>query len=195
MNNKIFFKDIEFIYSLKGNNKLPQFQYPEFAFLGRSNVGKSSLINKLVNRKSIARTSNTPGRTQQANYFLLNKAIALVDLPGYGYAKLSKKQNTELDKTISNYVYNSLNLNTIYLLIDARRGILDIDQHVIDIFNECHINFIIVITKYDKLKKSEQNILRDNILEDYSNSIFTISKDNWGIDDLRYNILNKLGEQ
>ena len=130
------------------NNKL------EFAFAGRSNVGKSSLINVLMNRKSLARTSSAPGKTQTINYYNVNDEFYLVDLPGYGYAKVTEKVKASWGGMIENYLHNSAMLNTIFLLIDIRHDPTENDKIMYDWIIYNGFRPVIIATKLDKIKRS-----------------------------------------
>ncbi len=135
-------------------SKFPETAFPEFAFLGRSNVGKSSLINTLMQRKNYARTSGDPGKTQTVNYYNINDALYLVDLPGYGYAKVSKTTREKWGKMIERYLRNSPNLQRIFLLIDSRHAPTEDDRLMNDWLRYYGLPTAIVATKVDKLKKS-----------------------------------------
>ena len=150
----------EFVVSNARADKCPESSLPEYAFIGRSNVGKSSLINMLTGRKSLAMTSSTPGKTLLINHFLINKAWYLVDLPGYGYAKRSKKQQEQLGNIINHYVLERKNLTTLFVLIDSRLSPQEIDLDFITFLGENGIPFSIIFTKADKNKKG---ILKKNI--------------------------------
>ena len=128
---------------------------PEIAFVGRSNAGKSSLINALTNRKTLARVSHTPGRTREINFFKLGDRLMLADLPGYGYAKASKTMTAEWQKLIFAYLRGRASLRRVSLLIDARRGVLDLDKEVMDLLDEAAVSFGVVLTKIDKLAPEE----------------------------------------
>jgi GTP-binding protein len=125
---------------------------PEIAFAGRSNVGKSSLLNALTGRKTLARTSNTPGRTREINFFELGEALLLADLPGYGYAKVSKKQVKGWTRLVRDYLTGRPNLRRLCLLIDARRGIKDSDREIMGLLDEAAVVYQAVFTKCDKVK-------------------------------------------
>lgn len=145
----------EYIGSWQKNADMPHTELPEFAFIGRSNVGKSSLINMLTQRNGLAKTSSTPGKTQSINLFLLNKKIQFVDLPGYGYAKLSKDKREIFGKMIKHYLYERVNLYCLFVLIDLRIKPQQID---LDFINECgehNIPITLIGTKADKLKPAE----------------------------------------
>ena len=157
MSNKIPMqvKKAEFIISNTDINKCPDPAIPEYAFIGRSNVGKSSLINMLTNRKSLAKTSGKPGKTQFINHFLINDSWYLVDLPGYGYASVSKGQRLEFAKFIKQYLENRKNLMCLFVLLDSRLKPQKIDMEFMQWLGEKGIPFVMCFTKQDKLSKSE----------------------------------------
>lgn len=128
----------------------PKQVFPEFAFIGRSNVGKSSLVNMLCNNKKLAMTSATPGKTQAVNHFLINRSWYLVDLPGYGYAKMSKSGKQRLNQIIRNYISLSPDLVTLFVLIDSRHDIGKTDMDFLTELGESRIPFSIIFTKADK---------------------------------------------
>ena len=130
----------------------PEPELPEYAFIGRSNVGKSSLINAMMNHKDLAKTSQTPGKTQLINHFLVNENWYLTDLPGYGYAKVSKVIRKDFEKLITNYILNRRNLVNLFVLVDVRHNPQKIDLEFIQWCGESGIPFSIVFTKADKLK-------------------------------------------
>ena len=150
----------EYSASYPNVNKCPSVVIPEYAFIGRSNVGKSSLINMLCDRKKLALTSGKPGKTQMINYFIINKSWYLVDLPGYGYAKISKVKRKEFRKMIEGYLQRRSNLQCTFLLIDSNIKPQEIDIEFINWLGECRIPFVIVYTKADKSKEKE---LSENI--------------------------------
>lgn len=131
----------------------PKVKLPEFAFIGRSNVGKSSLINSLCGIKGLAKTSSTPGKTLLVNHFLINDSWYLVDLPGYGYAKISKQSREKLAKMNNNYINNSKELIMLFVLLDSRHDIQAIDLEFLISLGEAGIPFAIIFTKGDKLGK------------------------------------------
>ena len=145
-------KTAEFVKSSGKWQDCPEPKLPEYAFIGRSNVGKSSLINAMMNRKDLAKTSQTPGKTQLINHFLVNDDWFLTDLPGYGYAKVSKSQRKDFEKLITNYILNRKNLVNLFVLIDVRHTPQKIDIEFIEWCGENGIPFSIVFTKSDKLK-------------------------------------------
>ncbi|MDY5987768.1 ribosome biogenesis GTP-binding protein YihA/YsxC [Sporofaciens sp. SGI.106] len=136
-------------------SKLPENDKPEIAFAGKSNVGKSSLINALMNRKSFARTSATPGKTQTINFYNINDEMYLVDLPGYGYAKVSEKEKMKWGQMIESYLHNSKQLKAVFLLIDIRHEPSANDKMMYDWVVEQGYHPIIIATKLDKLKRSQ----------------------------------------
>ena len=131
--NKLFTAHIDFVKGIKSFHDMPNGDFIEICFSGRSNVGKSSLINYLTGRKSIARTSKTPGRTREINYFRIGDNKHLVDLPGYGYAKVSKKERQAWFKMVKDYFFYSNNLRRVFLLIDSRHGIKPSDDDLLKI--------------------------------------------------------------
>ena len=145
-------KSAEFVKSSGRWQDCPAPKLPEYAFIGRSNVGKSSLINAMMNRKDLAKTSQTPGKTQLINSFLINEDWFLTDLPGYGYARVSKVQRKDFEKLITNYILNRKNLVNLFVLIDVRHTPQKIDIEFIEWCGENGIPFSIVFTKADKLK-------------------------------------------
>ena len=152
---KLFAGDCDFVWGTGYINSLPPQSLPEIAFVGRSNAGKSSLINALTNRKTLARVSHTPGRTREINFFKLGDRLMLADLPGYGYAKASKTMTAEWQKLIFSYLRGRASLRRVSLLIDARRGVLDLDREVMCLLDEAAVSFGVVLTKIDKLSPEE----------------------------------------
>ncbi len=144
-------KKSEFVLSAPTLSKCPQDNKIEYAFIGRSNVGKSSLINMLCNHKGLAKTSATPGKTLLINHFFINDEWYLVDLPGYGFAKRSKKIKDEIQKMISSYILHRKQLVNVFVLIDVRHEQQKIDREFIDWLGENQVSFTIVFTKADKL--------------------------------------------
>ena len=147
-------KSAEFVISNSDVRKCPQDGKPEYAFIGRSNVGKSSLINMLTDKKKLAMTSATPGKTLLINHFVINGEWYLVDLPGYGYAKRSKSQNDKLQEIISGYILGREQMTSLFVLIDCRHEPQKIDLEFIEWLGENGIPFSIVFTKADKLTRT-----------------------------------------
>ena len=153
---KLFAGDIAFVKGVVGIAELPPGDRNEVAFAGRSNVGKSSLINALTNRKNLARASNTPGRTQQLNFFdLAQGRLYLVDLPGYGFANAPKRSVNAWRQLTLDYLRSRNSLKRVYVLIDARRGLGDVDFDVLNQLDGAAVGYQIVLTKTDKLRPSE----------------------------------------
>lgn len=150
----------EFVISSPVVNKCPADNKPEYAFIGRSNVGKSSLINMLCNHKGLAKTSSTPGKTLLINHFIINNEWYLVDLPGYGFAKRSKNERQKLENMIRGYILQREQLVNVFVLVDIRHEQQAIDREFIDWMGTSNIPFAIVFTKADKLSaaKAKQNI-------------------------------------
>lgn len=159
----------EFISSYADVNKCPPPDKPEFAFIGRSNVGKSSLINMLTNSKKLAKTSVTPGKTQTINHFLINKSWYLVDLPGYGYASVSKSTKEGFGKMIENFVLKRENLSCLFVLLDARLEPQANDLNFIQWAGSKDVPLALVFTKIDKLRQGE---LKKN-LKHYEKTLLT----------------------
>ncbi len=145
----------EFVISNTDIRKCPEPNLPEYAFIGRSNVGKSSLINRLTNNKNLAKISSKPGKTRLINHFLIDKAWYLVDLPGYGYAKVNHNEREKFQKFISRYMTTRQNLTNVFVLVDSRHAPQEIDLDFMMWLGENAIPFSIVFTKLDKLKKNE----------------------------------------
>ncbi len=169
----------------------PEPTLPEYAFIGRSNVGKSSLINAMMNRKDLAKTSQTPGKTQLINHFLINENWFLTDLPGYGYAKVSKSLRKDFEKLITNYILNRKNLVNLFVLIDVRHTPQKIDLEFMEWCAESGIPFSIVFTKADKLKgmmaEKNANAYLEKMLETWDevpNHFLTSSEKKIGTEDV-----------
>ena len=164
-------KDAHFVSSNTKFDKLPKDNMPEYAFIGRSNVGKSSLINALVQRRGLAKTSATPGKTIAINHFVVNNQWYLVDLPGYGYAKRSKKSREEWRVMLANYISRRRNLINTFVLVDSRIEPQNSDIGFMEWLGENQVPFSIVFTKADKLSKSElgKNVdaYKQRLLEDW----------------------------
>ena len=164
-------KDAHFVSSNSKIDKLPKDNMPEYAFIGRSNVGKSSLINALVQRKGLAKTSSTPGKTIAINHFVVNNSWYLVDLPGYGYAQRSKKSREEWRVMLANYISRRRNLICTFVLVDSRIEPQDSDVGFMEWLGENQVPFCIVFTKADKISKAEldRNVeaYKKRLLEDW----------------------------
>ena len=193
----LFFSKNNFIGSFNEVSTIPNNHLPECCFLGRSNVGKSSIINAVTKSKKLAKTSKTPGRTQSANLFEINNKINIIDLPGYGYAKISISIREQLTYLIENYLKKRENLKKIYVLVDCRIGIKSIDINVIDIILNSNKFFSIILTKVDKcsnnfINKQKESLfsLMNNYPNNFNNIYISSNKQNIGITDIQKDIFN-----
>ncbi|MEX0981210.1 MAG: ribosome biogenesis GTP-binding protein YihA/YsxC [Bacteroidales bacterium] len=150
-------RDAKFITSSQTVAQCPTDNLPEYAFIGRSNVGKSSLINMLVDRKNLAKTSSTPGKTRLINHFMIDNSWYLCDLPGYGYAKVSKKQREAFATMIGQYATHRRNLVCFFVLIDSRIAPQELDIDFIEWLGDSQLPFVLLYTKIDKIKQKEKN--------------------------------------
>lgn len=153
---ELFGSECKFVAGAASVEQIPAGFIPETAFVGRSNVGKSSLINAIVGQKDCARVSKFPGRTQQINFFSLKNKILLADLPGYGYAAISKKKRKLWDDLILNYLLGRPNLRRIFLLIDSRHGIKENDEEIMEILDDSAVVYQIILTKIDKITNLDE---------------------------------------
>ncbi|MEX0582033.1 MAG: ribosome biogenesis GTP-binding protein YihA/YsxC [Sneathiella sp.] len=159
----LFAQECQFVAGAATQEMLPELDLTEVAFAGRSNVGKSSLINALTNRNTLARTSNTPGRTQQINFFDLGGRMHLVDLPGHGYAKASKEKIDIWTDLVNSYLKGRSTLRRVLLLIDARHGLKVTDREVMDMLDIAAVSYQIILTKVDKSNQSDVKSLTEKI--------------------------------
>ena len=155
---KIFIKDSKFIAGANNINSLPQISLPQVAFVGRSNVGKSTLINMICSRKKLVKTSRSPGHTKQINFFNISDVFALVDLPGYGFSSVSHKVKESWSKLIWHYFKTSGNIRLVNILLDFRRDVRESDMMLIDTLRKLDIKFQAIITKIDKVRKDQTNV-------------------------------------
>lgn len=189
-------KSADFVISNTDVAKCPNEPIPEYAFIGRSNVGKSSLINMLTERKSLAKTSGRPGKTQLINHFKINGNWFLVDLPGYGYARVSKRDKKTFQKYITDYFIKRKQLLSAFVLVDVRHKPQKIDMEFMEFLGENMIPFSIIFTKADKLKPKviEKNVasyiqeLLNGVWEEAPNYFITSSSKNMGRDEVLYYI-------
>lgn len=193
--NWLFAQPCEFLRGVQHAGDMPSYDLPEVAFWGRSNVGKSSLLNALTNRLKLAKISNTPGRTQQLNLFRLAQKLILVDMPGYGFAKAPRSIVDAWQDLINHYIQSRIHLKRIYVLIDGRHGIKDNDTEVMRSLDVMGLSYQIVLTKIDKVKKTEQDAIFKKTSEQvllhpaaYPYVLSTSSEYKWGIESLRAEI-------
>jgi len=190
---KIFRQEAKFIAGAASAYQLPKIALPQVAFVGKSNVGKSSLINTVCRRKNLARVSHTPGRTQQINFFSIAEKLVIVDLPGYGFAKVPLREKQNWERLILCYLQNTPNLKLVNLLVDARRGIKDNDLKVIQLLQSCNKEIQLVFTKTDKVTlKNEFKLETKNYLESLGylpcNVILSSSKNGLGAKELQLSL-------
>lgn len=163
MARKLFAGPCDFIWGSSRIDNLPPLSLPEIAFVGRSNVGKSSLVNALTGRKTVARVSQTPGRTQQINFFNLGGKLMLVDLPGYGYAKASKTLSMDWQTMIFAYLSGRPTLVRTLVLIDSRRGIMSTDLAVMELLDRAAVSYELVLTKVDELRSGQLEAVQNAV--------------------------------
>ena len=196
--NKIFSGPISFLKSAPKLEFLPEPTVQEIAFAGRSNVGKSSLINALVNRNNLARASNTPGRTQELNFFDVGDpaAFRIVDMPGYGYAKAPIKTVQQWRYLINDYLRGRVVLKRVFVLIDSRHGIKEVDHDIMSMLDSAAISYRIVLTKTDKIKASDLAAVETDTMAKlrkhvaaYPDLSVTSAEKRGGIEDLRAAVL------
>ena len=164
------FSKINFLKSSPNTIQCPKSSFEEIAFIGRSNVGKSSLINMLFNNKNLAKISKKPGKTKLINHFIINDTILLADLPGYGYAKLSKVETKKINEIIQDYIENRKNLTKLFLLIDIRHELIKTDLLFINYLDNLKKSFHIIFTKSDKVKSSELSKKSNNYIKNIKSS-------------------------
>lgn len=191
----LFNKPCTFVLSVAKLEQLPVSNLPEVAFVGRSNVGKSSLINAITGQKGLAKTSNTPGRTQQLNYFNLDNKIHLVDLPGYGFAQAPETLVKQWQQMIFTYLQGRVELKRVFLLIDSRHGIKKVDEDIMKMLDSAAVTYQIILTKTDKISETALKKVLNNTIEEiknhgaaYTSVLSTSSEKRQGIDLVRAEI-------
>ena len=189
---KMFAGETEFLKGVVAMNGLPDAERPEVCFAGRSNVGKSSLINALTGRKGLARASNTPGRTQEINYFTVGESHFLVDLPGYGFANAPVAVVEKWQRLLKSYLQGRATLRRAFVLVDARHGVKPVDEEIMSLLDKAAVTFQCVLTKTDKLKKGDLDRVLKQVREKlskhpaaYPELVLTSSEKGEGIETLR----------
>lgn len=199
---KLFNSDsVQFRLGVADHDGFPLDDIPEICFAGRSNVGKSSLINALTNRHGLARASNTPGRTQELNYFSIDDKLHLVDLPGYGFAEAPKKKVDIWNALIRDYMKGRRQLRRIFLLIDARHGIKELDKEIFEMLDKSGVNYQVTFTKIDKISQAHlEKIIADatkiceKFIAVHPRFLLTSSEKRFGLDAVRHEIANFIPE-
>ncbi len=198
LDRNFFRRPCEFLAGAATIESLPEMTgLPEIAFIGRSNVGKSSLVNALVGQKALARTSQNPGATQQLNFFNIGGELVIVDMPGYGYAKVSKKQKGVWDHLIRFYLMGRVSLKRTFVLIDARRGVMETDHEFMEMLDETAVNYQIVMTKADTVSakdltavlQSTQEAIKSHVAA-HPVLITTSAEKKTGLEDLQDELLH-----
>ena len=189
---KLFAQQCDFVLGAAGLGQIPDTAMAEIAFAGRSNVGKSSLVNALTGRKTLARTSHTPGRTQQVNFFDLSGHLMIADLPGYGYAKAPKDQVAKWTRLVNSYLKGRVQLMRVLVLVDSRHGIKDVDRKIFTMLDDAAVSYQVVLTKIDKIKAAQLDKLLDTTHAELSRHVAahpviraTSSAKSIGIEELR----------
>lgn len=197
----LFARECTFLKGVVSIVTLPEPDRPEIAFAGRSNVGKSSLLNALTGRKNLARTSNTPGRTQEINFFSIDERLYLVDMPGYGYARTSKTKVDAWTKLIKDYLRGRVALRRVFMLIDARHGIKANDEEIMELLDTSAVSYQVVLTKADKVRGGGIDALVARTAQQlkkhpaaYPEPLLTSSEKGTGLAELKATILELISQ-
>ena len=189
---KLFTRETDFLKGVVAMSGLPPDDRLEICFAGRSNVGKSTLMNAVTGRKALARTSNTPGRTQEINFFTISDSHYLVDLPGYGYANAPLLIVEKWQRLLKQYLAGRQSLRRAFVLIDCRHGVKAVDEKILTLLDSSAVTFQVILTKADKVKETEREKIISQVREALSNHpaafpelILTSSEKGWGIETLR----------
>ena len=189
---KLFTRETDFLKGVVAMSGLPLDDRLEICFAGRSNVGKSTLINAVTGRKALARTSNTPGRTQEINFFTISDSHYLVDLPGYGYANAPLPVVEKWQKLLKQYLSGRQSLRRAFVLIDCRHGVKAVDEQILTLLDSSAVAFQVVLTKADKVKETDREIIVDQVRKAlgkhpaaFPELLLTSSEKGWGIETLR----------
>jgi GTP-binding protein len=192
----LFARDVTFLRGVASLDGLPEIGMPEIAFAGRSNVGKSSLINALCGRSTVARTSNTPGRTQELNFFDVSRRLVMVDMPGYGFAKAPKEKVDAWKRLVNGYLRGRPTLRRCMMLVDSRHGLKDVDREMMTMLDKAAVVYQVVLTKVDKLGASELKSVQQRTADEIKSHvaahpvlILTSSEKGTGIPELRTELL------
>lgn len=196
----LFAQECTFLLGAAGLDQIPESSLPEIAFAGRSNVGKSSLVNALTGRKTLARTSHTPGRTQQVNFFDLGARLMMADMPGYGYARAPKAEVEKWTRLVNAYLKGRQQLLRVLVLIDARHGLKEVDHKVMKMLDTSAVSYQVVLTKVDKVKPGPLEKLLEKTRGELSRHVAahpiircTSSAKKQGIEELRAEIMRLAG--
>lgn len=199
---KLFSQSCDFVAGADNSVALPMMTLPEIAFAGRSNVGKSSLVNALVGRKTLARTSRTPGRTQQLNFFDLGHRVQLVDMPGYGYAAVGKDKVAAWTKLAQDFLRGRASLLRVYVLIDSRHGLKAVDHETLEILDRSAISYAVTLTKADAVKPAQLADVLDRTADAlkqhpaaFPQVTATSSESGFGIAEMRAGVVQLLRER
>lgn len=192
----LFAQECTFLLGAAGLDQIPESELPEIAFAGRSNVGKSSLVNALTGRKTLARTSHTPGRTQQVNFFDLGARLMIADMPGYGYARAPKAEVEKWTRLVNAYLKGRQQLLRVLVLVDARHGLKEVDHKVMKMLDMSAVSYQVVLTKIDKVKAGPLEKLLEKMHGELSRHVAahpiircTSSAKKQGIEELRAEIM------